>query len=70
MGHTLNWIGPFGAYSADLMFQLLGYGAFFLPLAMLAIGIKWFRSREVESQTATLIGYGLLLLSLPALLEL
>ncbi|MBS1840920.1 MAG: DNA translocase FtsK [Acidobacteria bacterium] len=67
---TLNWIGPFGAYSADLMFQLLGYGAFLLPIGVLAIGIKWFRSREVESQVATLIGYGLLLFSLPALLEL
>jgi S-DNA-T family DNA segregation ATPase FtsK/SpoIIIE len=67
---TLNWIGPFGSYCADLMFQGLGYAAFLLPIAMLTLGWKWFRSRAVESQVAALIGYGLLLLSVPALLEL
>jgi DNA segregation ATPase FtsK/SpoIIIE, S-DNA-T family len=67
---TENWIGPFGAYSADLMFQGLGFAAFLLPVAFVIVGWRWFRSRAVESQTATLIGYGLLLLSSPALLEL
>jgi len=65
-----NKIGPVGAYSADLMFQALGYPAFLLPMAFLWLGIKWFRSRAVESQVATLIGYALLLLFLPTLLAL
>src|SRR5262245_61398142 len=52
------------------MFQLLGYSAFLIPMAALWLGIKWFRSRAVESQKATLFGYGLLLLFLPALLAL
>jgi S-DNA-T family DNA segregation ATPase FtsK/SpoIIIE len=69
-GQVHNLIGPFGAYTADLMFQLLGYSAFLIPMAALWLGIKWFRSRSVESQKATLLGYALLLLFLPALLTL
>ncbi len=65
-----NVIGPVGAYSADLMFQGLGYSAFLLPMAIFWLGIRWFRSRAVESQRAMLFGYGLLLLSLPSLLAL
>jgi S-DNA-T family DNA segregation ATPase FtsK/SpoIIIE len=69
-GQVHNLIGPFGAYTADAMFQLLGYSAFLIPMAALWLGIKWFRSRAVESQKATLFGYGLLLLFLPSLLTL
>jgi S-DNA-T family DNA segregation ATPase FtsK/SpoIIIE len=52
------------------MFQMFGFAAFLLPAAMLVVGWRWFRTRTIESQVATLIGYGLLLLSLPALLAL
>ena len=65
-----NWIGLAGSYSADLLFQLLGFAAFLLPLALGMLGWRWFRSHEVNSQTAKLVGYGLLLLSLPSLLAL
>ncbi|HZS72020.1 MAG TPA: DNA translocase FtsK [Candidatus Acidoferrum sp.] len=65
-----NWIGPAGAYGADALFQLLGFAAFLLPMALLAVGWRWFRSRPIESQAATLAGYALMLLSLPALLGL
>jgi DNA segregation ATPase FtsK/SpoIIIE, S-DNA-T family len=67
---TRNWIGPVGAYGADAMFQLFGYAAFLLPAALLALGWRWCRSRAIDSQVATLIGYGLLLVSLPSLLAL
>jgi DNA segregation ATPase FtsK/SpoIIIE, S-DNA-T family len=69
-GEVHNLIGPFGAYTSDAMFQLLGYSAFLIPMAALWLGIKWFRSRAVESQKATLFGYGLLLLFLPSLFNL
>jgi S-DNA-T family DNA segregation ATPase FtsK/SpoIIIE len=69
-GEVHNLIGPFGAYTSDAMFQLLGYSAFLIPMAALWLGIKWFRSRAIESQKATLFGYGLLLLFLPSLLTL
>jgi DNA segregation ATPase FtsK/SpoIIIE, S-DNA-T family len=65
-----NWIGPVGAYSADSMFQGLGFAAFLLPAAVFVVGWRWCRSRAIDSQVATLIGYGLLLLSLPSLLAL
>ena len=65
-----NWIGPVGSYGADGVFQLFGYAAFLVPMALLALGFKWFRSSAVESQVATLIGYSLLLISIPSLLTL
>src|SRR6266436_1120863 len=65
-----NWIGPVGAYSADLLFQVFGFAAFLLPAAFVILGWRWFRSRSIASQLATLFGYVLLLLSLPSLLSL
>ena len=67
---TRNWIGPAGSYTADLLFQIFGFAAFLLPAALLVVGWRWLRSRAIDSQVATLLGYGLLLLSLPALLSL
>ena len=65
-----NWIGPAGAYGADLLFQIFGFAAFLLPAAILVLGWRWFRSRAIDSQVATPIGFALLLLSLPALISL
>jgi S-DNA-T family DNA segregation ATPase FtsK/SpoIIIE len=65
-----NWIGPAGAYGSDLIFQLFGFSAFLLPAGLLALGWRWFRSREIGSHAVTLVGYGLLLLSVPSLLAL
>jgi S-DNA-T family DNA segregation ATPase FtsK/SpoIIIE len=64
-----NWIGPVGSYTADLGFQIFGFAAFLLPVAIGILGYRWLRSRAVDSQWATLVGYGLLLLSLPSLLS-
>jgi DNA segregation ATPase FtsK/SpoIIIE, S-DNA-T family len=63
-----NWIGPVGSYTADVSFQILGFAAFLLPVAIGLLGYRWFRSRAADSQWATLVGYALLLLSLPSLL--
>src|SRR5260370_7229342 len=65
-----NWIGPAGAYGADLLFQTFGFAAFLLPAAILVLGWRWFRSRAIGSQVATVAGFGLLRLSLPTLLSL
>jgi S-DNA-T family DNA segregation ATPase FtsK/SpoIIIE len=67
---TNNWMGPFGAYTGDAIFQIFGYSAFLLPFAMAVLGWKWLRSRTIESQITTVAGYVLLLLSLPTLLAL
>ena len=64
-----NWIGPVGAYCSDLCFQIFGFAAFLLPVAVGIIGYRWCRSQRIDSQLATLGGYALLLLSLPSLLS-
>jgi DNA segregation ATPase FtsK/SpoIIIE, S-DNA-T family len=66
---THNWIGPVGAYSSDVLFQLFGFAAFLLPVAIGIVGYRWCRSQAIDSQVATLGGYALLLLSLPSLLS-
>jgi DNA segregation ATPase FtsK/SpoIIIE, S-DNA-T family len=69
-GVTNNWMGPVGAYTSDLLFQIFGFSAFLLPLAIAVLGWRWCRSRALDSQSATLGGYFLLLVSLPSLLAL
>jgi DNA segregation ATPase FtsK/SpoIIIE, S-DNA-T family len=69
-GVTNDWMGPVGAYASDLLFQIFGFAAFLLPAAILVLGWRWCRSRAIDSQFATLAGYFLLLVSLPALLAL
>jgi S-DNA-T family DNA segregation ATPase FtsK/SpoIIIE len=40
-----NWIGPIGAYTGDLLLQVFGFTAFFLPVWLAAISWGWMRSR-------------------------
>ncbi len=69
--HTVrNWIGPVGAYSADLLFQGFGYAAFLLPIGMFIVGSRWFRSELVESPAVKIVGCTLLVMMLPAMLTL
>ena len=39
-------LGRFGAYSADLMFSILGYSVYLLPLAFLANGLNCLRKKS------------------------
>jgi S-DNA-T family DNA segregation ATPase FtsK/SpoIIIE len=65
-----NWIGPVGAYGADLLFQGCGYAAFLLPMGMFIVGLRWFRSETAESPAVKIAGSSLLVLMLPTLLTL
>ncbi|MGA7795383.1 MAG: DNA translocase FtsK [Candidatus Acidiferrales bacterium] len=65
-----NWIGPVGAYGADLLFQGFGYAAFLLPVGMFIMGMRWFRSELLESPAIKIVGSSLLVLMLPAMLTL
>ncbi len=65
---TQNWMGPVGAYASDLLFQVFGFAAFLLPVALSILGYRWARSQMIDSHAATLGGYALLLLSFPSLL--
>src|SRR6202158_1012767 len=63
-----NWIGIFGAYLSDLVLQFWGVGSFLLPIFMVMVGMRWFRSRAVQSPIAKTLGGIWLLMFVPALL--
>ena len=65
-----NWTGLVGAYTADLLLQALGVAIFFVPLALVRIGLSWMRSRRVGSTRAKVAGIGLWLVFAPALIAL
>ncbi|MBZ5641510.1 MAG: DNA translocase FtsK [Acidobacteriia bacterium] len=65
-----NWIGPFGAYLSDLLFQGFGYAVFLLPIGIFVLGSQWFRSEPVESPGVKIAGYAMLVLMVPAMLTL
>jgi S-DNA-T family DNA segregation ATPase FtsK/SpoIIIE len=67
---AINWIGPVGAYGADLLFQCLGYAVFLLPVVIFTLSWRWFRSQPVESPITKIVGCCMLGLFLPALLAL
>ncbi|MGD0435435.1 MAG: DNA translocase FtsK 4TM domain-containing protein, partial [Bryobacteraceae bacterium] len=68
--HARNLIGFAGSYTSDLCFQMLGLGAFAIPLLLWILAWKWLRSEEIESGTVKLIGAGILFLGISALLSL
>ncbi len=63
-----NWIGILGAYLSDLVLQFCGVGAFLLPVFMVMLGARWFRSRTVQAPIAKTLGGIWLLMFVPALL--
>jgi S-DNA-T family DNA segregation ATPase FtsK/SpoIIIE len=63
-----NWIGIFGAYLSDLVLQFWGIGSFLLPIFMVMLGSRWFRSRPVQAPVAKALGAIWLLMFVPALL--
>ncbi|MGA2832994.1 MAG: DNA translocase FtsK [Terracidiphilus sp.] len=65
-----NWTGPFGAYLSDLLLQVLGITAFFLPFWLGGLGWTWMRSRSGGSAWLRWLGTVLALVFLPAVLGL
>ncbi|MGH9492892.1 MAG: DNA translocase FtsK 4TM domain-containing protein, partial [Terriglobales bacterium] len=65
-----NWIGVTGALISDLLLQAAGISIFLAPLMLWMLGMRWFRSRPVESPGAKAVGALALLVFLPALLAL
>ena len=67
---TRNWIGPVGAYTADLLFQGFGWVAYLIPMVMLVVGTRLLLVRPFDAPKTKAVGAGLLVTSLSALLEL
>ncbi len=65
-----NWVGVVGAYGSDLVLQVAGITSFMLPLLICLLGMRWVRSRKVESWAAKSLGCMALLTFIPALLGL
>jgi DNA segregation ATPase FtsK/SpoIIIE, S-DNA-T family len=65
-----NWIGIVGAVVSDLCMQAFGIGAFLLPIFPALLGIRWFRSRRVQSPIAKSLGGLWLIVFVPAFLSL
>ena len=65
-----NWIGIVGAVISDLCLQTFGIGAFLLPLFPALLGVRWFRSRKVQSPFAKFLGATWLIVFVPAFLSL
>ena len=65
-----NWIGIVGAVISDLLLQFFGVGAFLLPVFPALLGMRWFRSRKVQSPIAKSLGGTWLLVFIPAFLAL
>jgi S-DNA-T family DNA segregation ATPase FtsK/SpoIIIE len=70
-GPARNFIGPFGAFLAELLVrQLFGVAALLLPLVMGLLGWKLFWCRPIEAPYTKAVGISLLLLSLTGLFAL
>jgi DNA segregation ATPase FtsK/SpoIIIE, S-DNA-T family len=67
---AFNWIGSFGAWLSDGLFQLFGLSAFLIPVLLTAIGWRTLRLRELKLLRRRFIGLLLLLISLGGLLSL
>ena len=64
-----NWIGPVGAYTADLLFQGFGWVAYLIPMVLLVVGARLLLVRPFAAPKTKAVGAGLLVTSLSALLE-
>jgi S-DNA-T family DNA segregation ATPase FtsK/SpoIIIE len=65
-----NWIGVVGAFTADMMLQFFGIGAFLLVIFPSMLGARWFRSMTVQSPLAKSLGAIWLVMFVPATLAL
>ncbi len=65
-----NWIGVVGAFTADMMLQFFGIGAFLLVIFQTMLGVRWFRSMKVQSPVAKSLGGTWLVMFVPAMLAL
>jgi S-DNA-T family DNA segregation ATPase FtsK/SpoIIIE len=65
-----NWIGIVGAYTSDMLLQFFGVGAFLLVIFPAMLGVRWFRSLQVQSPLAKSLGGIWLVMFVPAMLAL
>lgn len=62
-GEIANWIGPVGAYAADVLLYILGVGALVLSLVIFGLGGFMLVGRRPELKPSEFVGYGMLIFS-------
>ena len=65
-----NWIGLWGSYTADALFQALGWVAYLIPLMLFVVGIRLLGGRTFDAPWSKFAGAAMLIGSLTSLLEL
>lgn len=67
---TQNWIGPFGAYFGDLLFQAIGISAYLFPALIALIAWRVFHSESLRPRTSRVVGFLLFVISISGLIHL
>jgi len=62
--HAHNLTGFAGSYASDFSFQMLGLGAFAIPVFFWMLAWRWVRSSEIKAPLVKTAGSGMLLLSI------
>ncbi|MBL8179346.1 MAG: DNA translocase FtsK 4TM domain-containing protein, partial [Bryobacterales bacterium] len=57
-----NLIGKAGSYASDLLYQVFGFGAWLVPVGVLALGWKWVRSKPIQVPFVKACGFSILIL--------
>lgn len=65
-----NWIGLFGAVMADLLFQIVGWTAYFLPALFFLIAWRLFRAKTWKFSFSQTLGYLLFITAFSSLVAL
>ena len=65
-----NKIGPLGAYTSDLLYQIFGFAAFLLLAPLLVIGWKLISGRKIHAKYLKVCGFLLLISSAAAAFQL
>ena len=65
-----NFAGRVGAFLAELSYQVIGYGAYLIPVVLAVVGWHYFWCQPVEAIYTKLVGTGLLFTCLAAFLSL
>ena len=67
--HAHNLTGLAGSYTSDLSFQLMGLGAFGIPVLFWTMAWRWVRSQAVQAPVVKMFGSALFFLSMCAALS-
>jgi S-DNA-T family DNA segregation ATPase FtsK/SpoIIIE len=65
-----NFAGPVGAFIAEAAFQLLGYSAYLIPVMLGYLAWHYFWCTKIEAGYTKLVGVGMLVGSVAALIDL